>query len=88
MREIYRMLRRCYHLIGSKNSGFKTEVAGTEGEQVFQTGSEEFYHHDVVVAFYSPPIYAGDSYGFRVRVTLLQYSFQRYLIRRASLNSC
>lgn len=51
-----------HHLVGQQQDSFQTELAGTEVEQVFQTGAQQLHHHDVVVTFGSTPFNRRDSH--------------------------
>ena len=44
-------------LIGKKKNSLEAKTARAEVEQIFQTWTEEFHHHDVVVALRAAPFY-------------------------------
>lgn len=60
---------KSYHLVSKEQDGFETELPRAKVEEVFQAGSQQFHHHDVVVPLSPAPPDGGDAHCKRVCVS-------------------
>ena len=61
---------KSYHLVSKEQDSFETELPRAKVEEVFQAGSQQLHHHDVVVPLSPAPPDGGDAHCKRARVSL------------------
>lgn len=57
-----------YHLVCQQQNCLETKFAGTEVEEIFQAGPQEFHHHHIVVPLCSTPFNGGDTHWGKKKI--------------------